>query len=261
MNPEENTIEEIVNTLKEIRGPWIKLPIWEVFANDIAFHNRFLPSKIKEDVNAFLDHLLQKDTMLFSIRAGTSLYRSRKITREKIRKDTEGNYIGFPKEESGMPPYRKAPYGRIGTSGIPVLYTANDIKTSCAELRPTKGEYISVAEFEVKEDIMLANFSLDQIDAISGTPQGVFFLNEMFTSFSTPVSSEYIDYLPSEYISEYIRKMYKNLHGIRYSSLHNIGGHNIALFEDSCCEFKRSFVVECTYLDYEFQTIGDGEII
>ena len=262
MDHEQEALRIIQDTLNKAQGgPFIELPLWYSFVNDIAFDNRFLPSKIKNKVNDYLDYILQKDIMHFSVTAGTFLYRSRKITRAEIKKDTAGNYIGFSKKESGVPPYRNAPYGRVGTSGIPVLYTANDIKTSCAELRPTKGEYISVAEFKVKEDILLANFTLDQINVFEGTPEGKIFLKDMFTSFSMPVSSEYIDYLPSEYISEYIRKKHTSLYGIRYSSLHNVGGYNIALFNEDLCEFNRSFIVQCTYLDYEFQNINNDDTV
>ena len=158
-----------------------------------------------------------------------------------------------------MPPYRLAPYGRVGTSGIPVFYAATDKKTSCMELRPAKNEYLSVAEYEVKEDLLLADFSLEQVDAYDNTFEGKMFLKEMFTSFSTPVTSELIDYLPSEYISEYIRTKHKELAGIRHSSLHNIGGYNIALFIQSQCKYKGSQVVECSSVDCIFTDINISE--
>lgn len=260
MDTEQKAKEIITHVKGKIKGArfsFIKVPIWEAFANDIAFVNRFMLSDTKTDVNNFLDHILQKDAMHYYIPKGTLLYRARKIDRKKITKDAQGNYIGYSEKESGMPPYRSAPYGRAGASGIPVFYTSTESKTSCAELRPTKGEYISIAEYEVKEDILLADFSLEQIEAVDGTIEGRFFLKEMFTSFSMPVTSEYIDYLPSEYVSEYIRTKHTEILGIRYSSLHNIGGYNIALFSENQCEFKRSSVVECTYVSCEFQDINE----
>lgn len=257
-NTETETVEIIERIAKEVQGvKFIQVPLWDAFANDIAFVNRFLPSPIKSNVNDYLDNLLQKDTVRFCVSKGTVLYRARKIDRKKIQKDADGKYVGYSENESGMPPYRSAPYGRVGTSGIPVFYTAMDSKTSSMELRPIKNEFISVAEYEVKEDLWTADFSLEKIKVYDNTPEGILFLNEMFRTFSLPVSSGLIDYLPSEYISEYIRMKHREIQGIRYSSLHNVGGYNIALFSQTQCEYKGSQVVECSSIDCAFRNINE----
>ena len=257
MYTEIEAAEIIERIAKEVRGmTFIQVPLWDAFANDIAFVNRFLPSPIKTNVNDYIDNLLQKEAVRFCVSKGTVLYRARKIDRNKIQKDADGKYIGYSEKESGMPPYRSAPYGRVGTSGIPVFYTAMDRKTSCMETRPIKNELINVAEYEVKEDLWIADFSLEKIKVYDNTPEGILFLNKMFRTFSFPVSSELIDYLPSEYIAEYIRTKHREIQGIRYSSLHNVGGYNIALFSQTQCEYKGSQVVECCSVDCAFRNIN-----
>ena len=260
IDDEKEAAEIIEHIIREIQGAkFIKIPVWEMFANDIAFCNRFMPSPIKTDVNNYLDHILQKESMRYTVPKGTILYRARRIKGEEIKRDANGAYIGYSERESGMPPYRSAPYGRVGTSGIPVFYAATDRKTSCMELRPAKNEFLSVGEYEVRDDLLLADFSLEQVDAYDNTFEGKLFLKEMFTSFSTPVTSELIDYLPSEYISEYIRRNHKEFDGIRYSSLHNIGGYNIALFGQQQCKYIRSLVVECQSVDCVFMDLNNQE--
>ncbi len=260
IDDEKEAVAIAERIIREAQGAkFIKIPVWEMFANDIAFFNRFMPSPIKTDVNNYLDHILQKDSMRYTIPKGTILYRARRIKKEDIKRDANGDYIGYSERESGMPPYRLAPYGRVGTSGIPVFYSATDRKTSCMELRPSKDEFLSVGEYEVRDDLLLADFSLEQVDAYDNSFEGKLFLKEMFTSFSTPVTSELIDYLPSEYISEFIRRKHKELDGIRYSSLHNIGGYNIALFNQSQCKYMKSHVVGCQSVDCVFADLNDQQ--
>lgn len=249
--------EEIVERISNgIRGKkFIKIPIWNEFVNHIAFENRFAGSEIKNDVCAYIDWILSEKEMLFHFSKGTVIYRARKIMEEEITKNTDGHFAGFNAEKSGMPPYRKAPNGRVNIAGIPVLYTATEKETSCAELRPMKDDYVSIAEYKIIEDIDVANFTLAQIEKVEKHPNGILFLNEMFKSFSLPISNDLIDYLPSEFISEYIRLNHKDLSGIRYSSLHNVGGYNLALFNDEKCEFMKSIVVQCNRVIYNYNEL------
>lgn len=185
----------------------------------------------------------------------TVIYRARKIKREEITKNSDGHFVGFNAEKSGIPPYRKTPNGRANSAGIPILYTAIEKETACAEIRPIKDDYISIAEYRLTNDIDVANFTLEQIEKVENRIDGKLFLESMFKSFSLPISNELIDYLPSEFISEYIRLKHTDLSGIRYSSLHNVGGYNLALFNDKKCEFIRSFVVECKRVIYECEEL------
>lgn len=253
MEQAEEIIERISN---EVRGKnFIKVPFWNDFANHIAFKNRFLGSEIKNDVCDYIDWKLLDKEMILHFSKGTVIYRARKIMREEITKSTDGHFEGLSEEKSGIPPYRKTPNGRVNIAGIPILYTATEKETACAELRPMKDDYISIAEYKITEDIDVANFTLEQIEKVENRLDGKLFLENMFKSFSLPISNELIDYLPSEFISEYIRLSHKDLSGIRYSSLHNEGGYNLALFSDEKCEFIKSIVVQCNRVIYNYKEL------
>lgn len=120
-----------------------------------------------------------------------------------------------------------------------------------------KNDYISIAEYKLIEDIDIANFILEQIENIGKSVESQIFLKDMFESFSMPISNNLIDYLPSQFISEYIRLSHTELSGIRYSSLHNLGGYNVALFNDKKCEFIKSTVVECSKVNYQYTELND----
>lgn len=249
----EEFMERLSNETKG--GKFIKIPNWDFYANHISFINRFGGSETKNDVCNYIDWKLLEKEMILPFSKGTVIYRARKIRREDITKDDNGHFVGFNAEKSGMPPYRKTPNGRVNIAGIPILYTATEKETACAELRPMKDDYISIAEYCLTEDIYVANFILEQIERVEKRIDGILFLENMFKSFSLPISNELIDYLPSEFISEYIRLNHKELSGIRYSSLHNIGGYNLALFNDEKCEFIRSTVVTCDKVIYHYEEL------
>lgn len=253
METKEEIIERISNGIKG--KTFIKIPIWYDFANHVAYVNRFGGSLTKDNVCNFIDEILKRKEMLYHISKGDYIYRARKIKRNEIKKNVAGKWEGFDKKYSGMPPYRETPNGRANIAGIPVFYTATEKETACSELRPMKNDYISVAKYEIIEDMDVANFTLEQVQNVEKQIEGQLFLKNMFESFSMPISNELIDYLPSEFISEYIRLKHTNLSGIRYSSLHNSGGYNIALFDDKKCEFKESVIIECSKVSYEFNEL------
>ncbi|MBQ5988902.1 MAG: RES family NAD+ phosphorylase [Oscillospiraceae bacterium] len=255
----ENTTEH-EKSLTETNPKTINVPSWKNFADHLVFHNRFTGSEEKENVCRFLDKIISENKLTYSIPKGAILYRGRKITEDEIRK-SNGVNCGFDEKQSGVPPYRKTHNGRVNIAGIPVLYTAAEQYTACAELRPIKNEFVSIAQYEVAEDIVVADFVLDNIPSYEDTPEGMLFLKDMFSSFSLPVTNELIDYLPSQFVSEYIRIAHEDISGIRYSSLRHIGGYNIAIFDEEKCRFVRSTVLRCSRVQYEFKDIDADQIL
>lgn len=238
----------------------ISVPSWKDFANHLVFQNRFTGSEIKENVCRFLDKIIRENELTFSISKGTTVYRGRKITEEEIKYADGVNY-GFDEKQSGVPPYRKTHNGRVNIAGIPVLYTAAEQYTACAELRPIKNDFLSIAEYELSNDILVADFVLDNIADYEDTPEGRLFLEDMFRSFSLPVTNELIDYLPSQFVSEYIRINHPDISGIRYSSMRHIGGYNIAFFNKDVCRFVRSTVLRCSRVQYDFADINADAVL
>lgn len=251
--------EEIIKSIKSEmqKGHFEKILFnwdWEIFAEHLAFVNRFGFSDIKNDVCNFIDSILSKPNYVFTVPKGSIVYRARIMKFNQIKMNNDGTFSGFNENESGMPSYRQSSNGRANTAGIPVLYTATESETACAELRPMKNVYISVAEYEMTDNVTVADFSLEQIEKNEQDIR-MSFLREMFMSFSLPISNDLIDYLPSQFVAEYIKLKHNELAGIRYSSLHNEGGHNIAFFSSNNCRFLGSKVVECNKVIYEYEPL------
>lgn len=61
------TAEEIIEYVSnEIKGKkFIKLPIWNVFASDITYHNRFFSSIVKYNVCNFIDEIVKEKNILY----------------------------------------------------------------------------------------------------------------------------------------------------------------------------------------------------
>lgn len=227
---------------------------WDYFTNSLVFCNRFSETKSKEIICKCIDELLARDSkFVCTLPVKTPVYRARKIQRQTFKTNRDGTKKGFNKKESGMPPHRLASNGRVNAVGIPVLYTATESETACAELRPMKNDLLSVAEYKTTEEMRLANFTLDLIDDLDS--YNAPFIKELFYSFSLPVSSDLLDYLPTQFIAEYIKYNHEEIAGIRYTSLHNEGGYNIAFFTDEKCRFVKSKVVECSKVMYEYEPL------
>lgn len=237
---------------------WIKIPNWYEFENHILLHNRLCNSKCKEEIGIFLDDILLSNNYTITLPKGTTLYRARMIKNNEFNSDeknSDNTIKGFDEKGSGKPPALIADNGRVNPIGISILYTATEVETACAEIRPFKNCYLSVAQFKLNDDILLADFVLDKVAQNENDPQKIFFLNDMFKCFSIPVTNGLIEYLPSQFIAEYIRINHKKIAGIRYSSLQNEGGYNVALFNDKVCSFIQSQVFECDRVEYDYSAL------
>lgn len=146
----------------------------------------------------------------------------------------------------GKPPETIVSNGRANPVGIPYLYATSDINTAIAEVRPSKGETVSVAEFKVKTVLILADlrnpkqtispFELEDDDLIQLYQDMPFLthLGEELSKFIVPREAE-LEYLPSQYLCEFIKHI--GFHGVIYrSSLDS--DDNYAIFDDS--------LVKCT---------------
>ena len=132
----------------------------------------------------------------------------------------------------------RAPEGRINPKGIPFLYAATDTKTAIAEVRPSLGALVSVAQLRISRAIRLVNCTTDEgkIRNIiySKEPEGekrtLAVWRDIDRAFSEPVtdSDDHADYATTQLIAELFRK--NGFDGIAYRSA--LGqGHNIALFD------------------------------
>ena len=196
---------------------------WDRLRDEMMYSNRwFLNVTIDEDN---LKDLLE---MLIAKELPSRWYRA--------RIQSEGS--AFQIDKMGAPPKRRSSNGRANPAGIPYLYLGSLPETAVAEVRPHTGEVASVAVFDIPEikavDLrnpreFVSPFILDDARKIAQLRADLPFLERLGEELTRPVqpSGAAIDYIPSQYLCEFIKK--QGFDGVVYRSSVS-EGINLALF-------------------------------
>ncbi len=186
----------------------------------------------------------QEDFMV-EIKKGVKFYRARVIKFDDYKKLQKGigyesaRLRGYNWEESKEPPEDKAEAQRNSKEKEVALYVADDEVTACAETKSKVREYISVAEFELSENVQVLDFSKMQFskpfnqynDIYSVDVRKMLSILEFY--FSKPVySSE--EYKCSQQIVRHFRE--KGITGFKYRSFYS-SGNNYTFFDDAMKKF------------------------
>ena len=203
-----------------------RLDAWEKLKIELMYNNRFFPKeKVDEDrLSSLLSHLILEPDEF-----------SRKWYRARIQKTEEP----YTSDNMGAPPYNLARQGGANPAGIPYLYLASDAETAISESRPHTGEYASVADFTLDDSLILIDlrnprktvspFMLEDETLVALLRGDIEFLVKLGDELTRPVLSHSaaIDYIPSQFLCEFIKK--SGYHGVVYRS--SVGeGVNMALF-------------------------------
>jgi hypothetical protein len=203
-----------------------RLGEWEKLRDELMYHNRFFP-----DANIDLDRLelLLSPLTLDADEVPDLWHRARIKTRD----------AAFLIDEMGAPPKRIASHGRANPAGIPYLYLGSTPETAISEIRPHTGEVACVADFRTPLDLklvdlrgprkMVSPFLFADAEDISKMRGDLPFLERLGDELTRPVipQAAAIDYTPSQYVCEFIKKC--GYDGVIYrSSVSN--GINLALF-------------------------------
>ncbi len=198
---------------------------WETLRDELMYKNRyFLDETLDTDrLKELLDHLPADDLP-------ESWFRARILTGD----------TAYPIAEMGAPPKHLTTHGRANPTGIPYLYLGSLPETAVAEVRPHTGEVACVAEFKVTSSLtavdlrnprkLVSPFLLADAGSIGQMRADIPFLERLGEELTRPVlpRSAAIDYIPSQYLCEFIKK--SGYDGVVYrSSVSN--GMNIALFD------------------------------
>lgn len=197
---------------------------WETLRDELLYKNRY-----------FLDEALDKDRLrellahLWADDMPDTWYRARILTGDDP----------FLIQDMGAPPNRLATHGRANPVGIPYLYLGSLPETAASEIRPHTGEKACVADFKVPQPLkavdlrnprqLVSPFLLADANAIGQMRADIPFLERLGDELTRPVlpRSAAIDYIPSQYLCEFIKK--SGYDGVVYrSSVSN--GMNLALF-------------------------------
>ena len=174
----------------------------EEFIAEIQFKNRN-PKNIK--ALELLEDLATNPVRIIS--EGADLFRCRIINDEtKINK--QQGFYGYGEQDSFIPPACFARDLRANYRYIPYLYCSNDPYTALVEVRPRMGAQISVATIRVNETLKLLDFTmLNPPSLMTESKRDLFYdLSELYSKPVT-VDDDIIDYIPTQYIAEYVKNL------------------------------------------------------
>jgi hypothetical protein len=219
---------------------------WEDLTEELKYQNRFFLSKKLDwdSIGTALQLLVRLSEK------GNRYFRAR-ISDDKI----DISQMGKPDKEKASP-------GRANPVGIPYLYLATDPETTYYESRAGLHEQIFLGEFEARENLMVV--SLERIEFLGPVEiqEKGFDLEEFirFRGFLMKLSQELskpirkkdsdFDYLPTQYLCEYIKSVL-GFDGVQYQSAMNPSGSNLAIFNDHKVECIGVKVLKVDEVKYE----------
>lgn len=196
---------------------------WDKFAEEIKSTNRFhIQNTLDLDKLKILLNRYSKP-----IHKGKVFYRGRISSSE-----------GYDIISMGNPPSEKSKSGRANPTGISYLYIADQLETTLYETRASLLDYITIGEFRLKENIKVVNLRGNLYDPILLAENEELedfmihlpFITKLEKELSKPNRRNDIelDYLPTQYLSEFIKSI--GYDGVEYQSSLYSEGYNLAIF-------------------------------
>lgn len=190
-------------------------------------------------------------SIIDNIADGSEMDKFTVYVKEAIRRCKNSKFKGFNKQES-LPPFsEKCTSGRANPEFIRYLYVCEDELTPIYEVKPSIKQNISLAKLRLKRDIRIYDFPAEYCQNETCI-QGLFsFIAE---KFSIPNYNEAYKYIPTQYITEKIKKL--GFDGIRFNSSLNEGGKNLVLFNIDDCEVISTSLIEVADIKIEKRVPG-----
>lgn len=246
--------------VKHSNGDWLGIPeskvlmySWDSFKNQILYKTRYL--FLNEPIDEMGDKEIIPASLMLNSLAELCIEFNliKRVKRNsifyRVRSHSKGeSFSEF--DQVGVAPPRIATAGRMNPAGIPYFYIADSPLTAKLEVIKDQ-EHWSCARFKLGKDIKVIDFSsLPEIPSIFDIEkyrnrQKIIFLHDLVKDLSKPVGSEdkdHIDYIPTQVVSEFFRYRFKpEVKGIKYRSVKNPKGLNIAFFESENKKIKEFF--------------------
>lgn len=211
----------------DVRGK--EFEYWNAFKEEIRHENRFFP-KNTFDFGKFKELIAYRKTELLK---GEQFYRARK------------SITLLEAIDMGAPPKEMSIEGRANPRGIPYLYLGKNTKICRKEIKTQSS--CSIGLFELTQNIKVVDFSNHYItspfyfgDKISSYVGSIEVLKMYISEMSEPADPHhaYLDYLPTQYICERMKKI--GYDGILFKSsfAENIDDLNLTLFKTDLAECK-----------------------
>lgn len=193
------------NNTEEVNSYNKMKKLWEEFKEDIKHGNRFFSgTEIVNKLNKIKrrDEKMEVDDSractLHPCAGEIELYRARigDFTDEKKYND----------KELLNPPVELSKPGRCNPRGVSYLYLTSDICTAIHEVKPSKGDEVTVAKIEVSPKEVLNFEILSKYGNFKNydVKNLVKIIDKDFSSAIT--SNEEIEYLPFQFLAEYVKK-------------------------------------------------------
>lgn len=225
--------------------------LWSAFKTSLMHQRRFFNAEAEDLLQRIFEDVHQQRDMnssgpVYMIDPGgegASFFRARVANeptkREEIKADLAGK-LGPPPERMGKP-------GRLNPSGISAFYGAYDADTCIAELRPSVGELVAVAEFRITEPICVLDTTLFGARPKAYDPFAArarkraaqwLFMTGFMKEIARPILPDdvHLDYVPTQAVAEYLSNREfefargrRKIDAIIYGSAQHPGGRNIAL--------------------------------
>ncbi|WML35332.1 RES family NAD+ phosphorylase [Clostridium sp. OS1-26] len=250
--------------------------LWYEFKEEILYRNRFMVNHIVLD---YIKECAYKSCKV--IKEGSILYRARiyngsenfikylgnnfnnhelsleeqlDISRNRadISLREESGFWGYDHKDSYVPSDNNLiKDGRANPAFIKYLYTAENLYTALAEVRPYMNNKVSIAKIRVDEPLNIVDFSFESLLSFNGVERKLMSL--IMLEFSTPSDSDKKDYIATQYVSEFIKTL--KFDGIRFSSSLHESGRNITIFNYDKCHPVGSELYEVRNIIYHIEKI------
>lgn len=225
---------------------------FDEYCESIKKKNRFT---IEKKYIEYFDKIIENSKCI--IKKGDILYRA--------RINDKDNPTPYDKDNIGIPnPDKVKTIGRLNPYGINYLYTAINIETAIAEVRPNIDDYVSIGNFIVTKAITVLEFSnragASGTDGQTPTSMEILrFMMFLSQAFQAPIrnSEKELEYLPTQYFAEYCKS--KGIEGIKFLSSVNKNGYNenfnITLFEDKYVNYIKTDVYKINSIMYRSEKV------
>lgn len=187
--------------------------MWELLSKHLKYGNRYFPKKVIDFYYSHDDLLRELERLFKNIIT--------KVDKEDVFYRARIGEFKDDKDLTAPPEDKILKSGRANPVGIRVLYSAIDIETAIAEVRPWKSATVTIASVNPTQSLKLVNLSkvselrkkvtqsffsvtnmreeLDRIDLLSC-------LDEALSKPVFPDVSE-LEYIPSQYLTEFIKSL------------------------------------------------------
>lgn len=224
--------------------------VWDNFKEELKHKNRYFPN----------DKEFNKEDLKDIFQYFETIDYPKEIFRARISKDRKI----ILNERMGKPPSGQLTQGRANPVGISYLYVASNIQTAISEIRPDKGDIVTVSKINLPDNLRFLDirspkntispfhFSDNILEAVY---KDLDLLEKFGEELSKPILPREagIEYLASQYLSELIK--HSGFDGMLYTS--SIGdGFNIVIFNNVELNFIESNLYSINNIAIEFSEIN-----